>query len=119
MCCVCVLVLCVLYTVHPSPRLEPARVGHGTTSLIFKTHPNHERNGWLTRSRFPVALAPSQRGGDEWFNNTIDQFSAACWYFAETLTDMAEAAGEPEMPLGLIECVGMFASIHSDCFVAK
>ena len=43
------------------------------------------------------------RGGDEWFNNTIDQFSAACWYFAETLTDMMVAKGEAEIPFGLIE----------------
>ena len=28
---------------------------------------------------------------DSWFGNTVDQFSAACWHFAEQLTDMMEA----------------------------
>ena len=51
----------------------------------------------------PLSACSPERGGDEWFNNTIDQFSAACWYTAEALTDMAAAAGEPEVPLGLIE----------------
>eukprot|EP00937_MAST-01D_sp_MAST-1D-sp2_P002517 g2517.t1 len=41
--------------------------------------------------------------GDEWHNNTIDQFSAACWYFAQTLTDMARARNETEPVIGLIE----------------
>ena len=43
------------------------------------------------------------RGGDEWYNNTIDQFSAACWYFAEELTDIAESKNESVVPFGLIE----------------
>jgi hypothetical protein len=39
---------------------------------------------------------------DSWLDNSIDGFSAACWHFAEQLTDMQEAAGEPIVPLGLI-----------------
>ena len=51
----------------------------------------------------PMSECSPQRGGDEWFNNTIDQFSAACWYFAEELTDIAEAKNETTIPFGLIE----------------
>ncbi len=35
-------------------------------------------------------------------HDSVNQFSAACWHFAEQLTDMAEHAGEPIIPFGLI-----------------
>ena len=39
---------------------------------------------------------------DTWTDNTIDGFSAACWHFAEQLTDYMEAKNEPVVPIGLI-----------------
>jgi len=39
---------------------------------------------------------------DDWIYNSVDQFSAACWHFAEHLTDKMEANDESIMPIGLI-----------------
>ena len=33
----------------------------------------------------------------------VDEFSAACWYFAQELTDMAAAEGKPAPILGLVQ----------------
>jgi len=38
----------------------------------------------------------------DWLYNNINQFSSACWHFAEHLTDIMETNGEPVVPLGLI-----------------
>lgn len=65
--------------------------------------------GWLLPSvgtypchdRPPSECGPG-RGSDEWYNNTIDQFAATCWYFAQSLTDMAEERNETEVTFGLI-----------------
>eukprot|EP00928_Gymnodinium_smaydae_P062080 TRINITY_DN46016_c0_g1_i1.p1 TRINITY_DN46016_c0_g1~~TRINITY_DN46016_c0_g1_i1.p1 ORF type:complete len:801 (-),score=129.37 TRINITY_DN46016_c0_g1_i1:4-2379(-) len=51
----------------------------------------------------PLTECSPARGSDEWINNTIDQFSATCWYFAETLSDLAEANGEAVVPFGLVQ----------------
>ena len=51
-------------------------------------------------------------GGDEDVENTIAQFSAACWFFAAALGDAERArradAGEPERPLTPIGLVGSY-----------
>lgn len=39
---------------------------------------------------------------DAWVNNTVMSFSATCWYFAEVLSDLAEAKGEEPVPIGLV-----------------
>lgn len=38
----------------------------------------------------------------DWLFNSINQFSAACWHFAEHLTDIAEAKNETIVPYGLV-----------------
>ena len=38
----------------------------------------------------------------DWLYNSINQFSAACWHFAEHLTDIAESKNETVVPYGLI-----------------
>ena len=40
------------------------------------------------------------RGSDEWFNNTVSQFPAACWYFAEALSELTPAS--ERVPVGLV-----------------
>lgn len=39
---------------------------------------------------------------DDWIYNSVDQFSAACWHFAEHLTDIMELKNESIIPIGLI-----------------
>lgn len=39
---------------------------------------------------------------DDWLYNSINQFSAACWHFAEHLTDIMEANNETIVPFGLV-----------------
>merc|ERR1719174_2385378 len=39
---------------------------------------------------------------DTWNMNSIDQFSAACWHFAQHLTDMHVARNETPVPYGLL-----------------
>lgn len=39
---------------------------------------------------------------DDWLYNSINQFSAACWHFAEHLTDMMEHNNETVVPFGLV-----------------
>ena len=39
---------------------------------------------------------------DSWLYNSMNQFSAACWHFAEHLTDIAESKNESVVPFGLI-----------------
>eukprot|EP01051_Picozoa_sp_SAG22_P017010 SAG22_NODE_2529_length_2473_cov_3.477675_3_plen_119_part_00 len=46
--------------------------------------------------------SPYPQPDDTWTDNTIDGFSAACWHFAEQLTDYMEANDEPVVPIGLI-----------------
>eukprot|EP01051_Picozoa_sp_SAG22_P008349 SAG22_NODE_631_length_8376_cov_43.396037_6_plen_525_part_00 len=41
-------------------------------------------------------------GNYGWNNNTVDSFSAACFSFAEGLTELAEQNNETAVPLGLI-----------------
>jgi len=82
-----------------SPPLEP---------YAFSTPPSR---GWHLPSvgaypcddGRPLEQCGPMRGSDEWYNNTIEQFSATCWYFAEVLTDLAEARGENVVPFGLID----------------
>ena len=38
----------------------------------------------------------------DWLYNSINQFSAACWHFAEHLTDIAVSKNESVVPYGLI-----------------
>ena len=38
----------------------------------------------------------------DWLFNSINQFSAACWHFAEHLTEIAESKNETAIPYGLI-----------------
>jgi hypothetical protein len=53
---------------------------------------NYPGGGWLLPDvgSYPDHASPDGR----WGNNTVDSFSAACWYFAEALTDMAEKEEE-------------------------
>jgi hypothetical protein len=39
---------------------------------------------------------------NDWFYNSVNQFSATCWYFAEHLTDEMERMNETIVPLGLV-----------------
>jgi hypothetical protein len=50
----------------------------------------------------PGGTCGPARNGDEYFGNTIDMFSATCWYFGQGLQDLQEAAGEDITPLGLV-----------------
>ena len=38
----------------------------------------------------------------DWLFNSINQFSAACWHFAEHLTDIMEKNNETLVPFGLV-----------------
>ena len=64
---------------------------------------NYPGGGWLLPSVGTYPSGPTH-GGDGWFNATVDTFSAACWHFAEGLTELAEAAeGEAGVvPYGLL-----------------
>jgi hypothetical protein len=56
--------------------------------------------------RRPWADGPSHALGaffrQDWLYNSINQFSAACWHFAEHLTDIAERNNETVVPFGLV-----------------
>jgi hypothetical protein len=56
--------------------------------------------GWLLPSvgGYPDGAAIN----GHFINNTVGSFSAACWHFAEALTEMAEARNETAVPYGLI-----------------
>lgn len=80
----------------------------------MQTYGASQGGGWVLPSvgTYPCeynSSAPSPggacgpaRNSDEYFNNTIDMFSATCWYFGQHLQDLQSANGEEVVPLGLV-----------------
>jgi hypothetical protein len=60
--------------------------------------------GWLLPSvgDYPTGGIRKGMGNYQWNNNTVDTFSAACFHFAEGLTELAEQKNETIVPYGLI-----------------
>lgn len=60
--------------------------------------------GWLLPSvgDYPTGGIRKGMGNYQWNNNTVDTFSAACFHFAEGLTELAEQNNETIVPYGLI-----------------
>ena len=60
--------------------------------------------GWLLPSvgDYPTGGIRKGMGNYQWNNNTVDTFSAACFHFAEALTELAEQKNETIVPYGLI-----------------
>ena len=56
--------------------------------------------GWLLPSTGDYPNGASNV--PHWTNNTVDTFSAACWYFAQELTDLRAKNNETEIPFGLL-----------------
>lgn len=65
---------------------------------------NYPGGGWLLPSvgDYPHGGTNKGRGNYQWTNNTVDSFSAACFHFAEGLTELAIQNNETAIPLGLI-----------------
>jgi hypothetical protein len=65
---------------------------------------NYPGGGWLLPSvgDYPDGGINKGRGNYQWNNNTVDSFSAACFHFAEGLTELAAQNNETVVPLGLI-----------------
>ena len=61
-------------------------------------------NGGCSKNETPPWIPAVSWYGWQVPNSTkVDEFSAACWYFAQELTDMAAAAGRPAPILGLVQ----------------
>ena len=60
------------------------------------------RNGTGQQGNCPECCTPYPQPDDSWLYNTVDQFSAACWHFAQHLTEAAEANNETVIPYGLV-----------------
>jgi hypothetical protein len=60
------------------------------------------REGRGAHGQGPPACTGYKQPNQDWIFNSINQFSAACWHFAEHLTDIAESKNETIIPYGLI-----------------
>jgi hypothetical protein len=89
-----------LWIAPPPPPMQPygASEGGGWVLPSVGTYPCHYNSSAAT----PGGTCGPARNSDEYFGNTVDQFSATCWYFGQSLHDLQEAAGEEPTPLGLI-----------------
>lgn len=78
----------------------PGLTGEGQELYVMPPPPDYVPQGgypdgsWLkpTANHMDTAAYPG----------TVDQFSAACWFFGQSLTDDWKARGEPIIPLGLV-----------------
>jgi hypothetical protein len=59
------------------------------------------RDGTASEKDWPMCT-PYPRPDDSWLGNSVDQFSAACWHFAQHLTDQMDAHNEPIIPIGIV-----------------
>ena len=78
-----------LYVLPPPP---PPSGGHFSPS---RTHNSSEPGPWIPANAYYGWQIPN--------STTVDEFSAACWYFAQEITDMAADENKPVPVIGLVQ----------------
>ena len=77
----------------------PGLTGKDEELFIYPPPPPYMPQGGYPDGGWLKATADNM---DQQYPGTVDQFSAACWFFGQSLTDGWVERGEPVIPLGLV-----------------